>query len=114
MPLPVDARHAMNTFAAGYARPGGRDIHGAMADQDLNLLVALDALLTEGSVAGAARRRNLSASAVSRELADSVAEALARPPCTSATVSLRSVPRWRDACLPRTLEGPIRHECPAW
>jgi DNA-binding transcriptional LysR family regulator len=35
---------------------------------DLNLLVALDALLAEGSVTGAARRLNLSASAMSRTL----------------------------------------------
>jgi DNA-binding transcriptional LysR family regulator len=40
-----------------------------MADTDLNLLTALDALLAEGSVAGAARRLNLSASAMSRTLA---------------------------------------------
>jgi DNA-binding transcriptional LysR family regulator len=36
---------------------------------DLNLLVTLDALLAEGSVAGAARRVGLSASAMSRALA---------------------------------------------
>jgi len=36
---------------------------------DLNLLVALDALLAEGSVAGAARRLGLSSSAMSRTLA---------------------------------------------
>lgn len=36
---------------------------------DLNLLVTLDVLLTEGSVAGAARRLGLSASAMSRALA---------------------------------------------
>src|ERR1700749_1469394 len=35
---------------------------------DLNLLVALDALLGEGSVQGAARRMNLSAPAMSRTL----------------------------------------------
>jgi DNA-binding transcriptional LysR family regulator len=40
-----------------------------MAEPDLNLLVALDALLTDGSVAGAARRLGLSASAMSRTLA---------------------------------------------
>ncbi len=39
-----------------------------MATPDLNLLIALDALLTEGSVAGAARRMNLSAPAMSRTL----------------------------------------------
>ncbi|MBN3792757.1 LysR family transcriptional regulator [Burkholderia sp. Ac-20353] len=36
---------------------------------DLNLLIALDALLDEGSVAGAARRMNLSPPAMSRTLA---------------------------------------------
>src|ERR1700760_244780 len=40
-----------------------------MAHEDLNLLAALDALLAEGSVAGAARRLNLSESAMSRTLA---------------------------------------------
>lgn len=40
-----------------------------MAAIDLNLLTALDALLAEGSVVGAARRLNLSDSAMSRTLA---------------------------------------------
>jgi len=40
-----------------------------MNDIDLNLLPALDALLNEGSVTGAARRIGLSASAMSRTLA---------------------------------------------
>jgi DNA-binding transcriptional LysR family regulator len=40
-----------------------------MDDVDLNLLVALDALLAEGSVTGAARRLGLSSSAMSRTLA---------------------------------------------
>jgi DNA-binding transcriptional LysR family regulator len=40
-----------------------------MTMPDLNLLVTLDALLTEGSVAGAARRLKLSSSAMSRALA---------------------------------------------
>jgi DNA-binding transcriptional LysR family regulator len=40
-----------------------------MPDIDLNLLTALDALLTTGSVAGAARKLQLSASATSRTLA---------------------------------------------
>jgi DNA-binding transcriptional LysR family regulator len=40
-----------------------------MADIDLNLLTALDALLDETSVTGAARRLGLSASAMSRTLA---------------------------------------------
>lgn len=39
-----------------------------MTDPDFNLLIALDALLTTGSVAGAARRLGLSASAMSRTL----------------------------------------------
>jgi Bacterial regulatory helix-turn-helix protein, lysR family len=41
----------------------------AMTVVDLNLLTALDALLAEGSVVGAARRLGLSASAMSRTLA---------------------------------------------
>ena len=40
-----------------------------MPEVDLNLLIALDALLADGSVAGAARRLGLSASAMSRTLA---------------------------------------------
>jgi DNA-binding transcriptional LysR family regulator len=40
-----------------------------MNNVDLNLLTALDALLTEGSVTGAARRLGLSSSAMSRTLA---------------------------------------------
>ena len=40
-----------------------------MQDVDLNLLVALDALLAENSVTGAARRLGLSSSAMSRTLA---------------------------------------------
>src|SRR5450631_632324 len=40
-----------------------------MADIDLNLLTALDALLATGSLAGAARKLGLSASAMSRTLA---------------------------------------------
>ncbi len=39
-----------------------------MTEPDLNLLIALDALLAEVSVAGAARRLGLSASAMSRTL----------------------------------------------
>jgi DNA-binding transcriptional LysR family regulator len=39
-----------------------------MANLDLNLLTALDALLAEGSIVGAARRLGLSASAMSRAL----------------------------------------------
>jgi DNA-binding transcriptional LysR family regulator len=40
-----------------------------MSGEDLNLLTALDALLSEGSVVGAARRLGLSPSAMSRTLA---------------------------------------------
>ncbi|MFG6461222.1 LysR family transcriptional regulator [Roseateles sp. DXS20W] len=40
-----------------------------MSNPDLNLLLTLDALLAEGSVAGAARRLRLSPSAMSRSLA---------------------------------------------
>ena len=40
-----------------------------MSNPDFNLLVTLDAVLTEGSVAGAARRLRLSPSAMSRALA---------------------------------------------
>jgi DNA-binding transcriptional LysR family regulator len=40
-----------------------------MSPPDLNLLITLDALLAEGSVAGAARRLRLSPSAMSRALA---------------------------------------------
>src|SRR6185436_14662248 len=40
-----------------------------MQNPDLNLLVTLDVLLAEGSVAGAARRLRLSPSAMSRALA---------------------------------------------
>ena len=39
-----------------------------MSDPDFNLLLALDVLLSEASVAGAARRLNLSTSAMSRTL----------------------------------------------
>ncbi|HEY4163131.1 MAG TPA: LysR family transcriptional regulator, partial [Dongiaceae bacterium] len=39
-----------------------------MSEIDFNLLIALEALLAEGSVAGAARRLNLSESAMSRTL----------------------------------------------
>src|SRR3982750_4475176 len=42
---------------------------GAVAEIDFNLLIALDALLAEGTVVGAARRLGLSESAMSRTLA---------------------------------------------
>jgi DNA-binding transcriptional LysR family regulator len=43
-------------------------LRSGMSEPDLNLLIALDTLLTDGSVAGAARRLGLSASAMSRTL----------------------------------------------
>ncbi len=46
-----------------------RVMRADMDDVDLNLLPALDALITEGSVTGAARRLGLSVSAMSRTLA---------------------------------------------
>jgi DNA-binding transcriptional LysR family regulator len=51
--------------------PGRRRLcyRARMTMPDLNLLVTLDVLLTEGSVAGAARRLKLSPSAMSRALA---------------------------------------------
>src|SRR5262245_51278192 len=47
----------------------GRMLGSAMAEIDFNLLTALEALLAEGTVAGAARRLGLSESAMSRTLA---------------------------------------------
>ena len=43
-------------------------LRSGMHEADLNLLIALDVLLADGSVAGAARRLGLSASAMSRTL----------------------------------------------
>jgi DNA-binding transcriptional LysR family regulator len=60
------ASAALCTCAERHVRVGFR---APMADIDLNLLTALDVLLAEGSVAGAARRLGLSASAMSRTLA---------------------------------------------
>jgi len=59
----LHAVHSRRTRASDYVTFLG------MAAVDLNLLTALDALLAEGSVAGAARRLGLSASAMSRTLA---------------------------------------------
>jgi DNA-binding transcriptional LysR family regulator len=47
----------------------GRMLRWGMAEIDFNLLTALEALLAEGTVAGAARRLGLSESAMSRTLA---------------------------------------------
>jgi DNA-binding transcriptional LysR family regulator len=59
-----DAADAIDTCTKRYAKIQAP----AMPDIDLNLLTALDVLLTEGSVAGAARVLGLSASAMSRTL----------------------------------------------
>jgi DNA-binding transcriptional LysR family regulator len=62
------ARDAMRPCVKRHARPAPW-YTGAMADLDLNLLATLDVLLSEGSVAKAARRLQLSPSAMSRALA---------------------------------------------
>ncbi|BCD87190.1 transcriptional regulator [Pseudomonas solani] len=59
---------------------------------DLNLLVALDVLLDEGSVAGAARRMHLSAPAMSRTLAR-IREAVGDPILVRAGRGLVPTPR---------------------
>ena len=48
--------------------PKSAVLASGMSEPDLNLLIALDALLDDGSVIGAARRLGLSASAMSRTL----------------------------------------------
>jgi DNA-binding transcriptional LysR family regulator len=65
------APDAMTPCVRRHAGIGGVRLcyRARMTMPDLNLLVTLDALLTEGSVAGAARRLKLSASAMSRALA---------------------------------------------
>lgn len=66
-----------------------------MARPDLNLLVTLDVLLAEGSVAGAARRLRLSPSAMSRALAR-LREATGDPLLVRAGRDLVSTPRARE------------------
>ncbi|GLI23753.1 DNA-binding transcriptional LysR family regulator [Xanthobacter flavus] len=51
------------------AKPTLRQVSRHAPPLDMNLLVTLDALLSEGSVVGAAQRLNLSAPAMSRQLA---------------------------------------------
>jgi DNA-binding transcriptional LysR family regulator len=63
-----------------------------MARPDLNLLVTLDVLLAEGSVAGAARRLRLSPSAMSRALAR-LREAMGDPLLVRAGRALVPTPR---------------------
>jgi DNA-binding transcriptional LysR family regulator len=70
---------------------------------DLNLLITLDVLLTEGSVAGAARRLNLSPSAMSRALAR-LREVTGDPLLVRAGRGLVSTPR---AIELRNLVGPL-------
>jgi DNA-binding transcriptional LysR family regulator len=60
--------HRLHNAVACNAIPASIKLHVDMDDVDLNLLLALDALLAEGSVTGAARRLGLSASAMSRTL----------------------------------------------
>src|SRR3954464_8135408 len=57
----IRARNAMSRSGSCYT--------GTMTGLDLNLLATLDVLLSEGSVANAARRLQLSPSAMSRALA---------------------------------------------
>ena len=61
--------HRLHNAVAPNAMLASIDPCADMNDVDLNLLLALDALLAEGSVTGAARRLGLSASAMSRTLA---------------------------------------------
>jgi DNA-binding transcriptional LysR family regulator len=63
-----------------------------MQDLDLNLLMTLDALLLEGSVTGAARRMNLSTSAMSRALIR-VREMIGDPVLVRAGGRLEPTPR---------------------
>jgi len=62
------ARNAMHSCTQRHVRVASW-YTGAMTGLDLNLLATLDVLLSEGSVAKAARRLQLSASAMSRALA---------------------------------------------
>jgi len=61
--------HALHIIRAFDAMSRSSSVRPNMANADLNLLVPLDVLLTEGSVARAARRLRLSPSAMSRALA---------------------------------------------
>jgi DNA-binding transcriptional LysR family regulator len=80
-----------------------------MSDPDLNLLLTLDALLTEGSVAGAARRLRLSPSAMSRSLAR-LREATGDPLLVRAGRGLVASPR---AIELRERIGPLVQEAQA-
>lgn len=80
-----------------------------MSDPDLNLLLTLDALLAEGSVAGAARRLRLSPSAMSRSLAR-LREATGDPLLVRAGRGLVASPRALDL---RERIGPLVQEAQA-
>lgn len=80
-----------------------------MPDPDLNLLLTLDALLAEGSVAGAARRLRLSPSAMSRSLAR-LREATGDPLLVRAGRGLVPSPR---ALALRERIGPLVQEAQA-
>ncbi len=77
-----------------------------MADPDLNLLVTLGVLLEEGSVAGAARRLRLSASAMSRALSR-LRETVSDPLLVRSGRGLVPTPR---AVELRTRVGPLVQE----
>lgn len=80
-----------------------------MSDPDLNLLLTLDALLIEGSVAGAARRLRLSPSAMSRSLAR-LREATGDPLLVRAGRGLVPSPRALEL---RERVGPLLQEAQA-
>lgn len=80
-----------------------------MSDPDLNLLLTLDALLAEGSVAGAARRLRLSPSAMSRSLAR-LREATGDPLLVRAGRGLVPSPRAQEL---RDRIGPLVQEAQA-
>ncbi|CAL4865775.1 Nodulation protein D 2 [Asticcacaulis sp. MM231] len=79
-----------------------------MADLDLNLLVALDALLSERSVTAAARKLNLSTSAMSRQLSR-LREAMGDPVLVPAGRAMVPTPRAEAvASQVRALNAEIR------
>jgi DNA-binding transcriptional LysR family regulator len=80
-----------------------------MTSPDLNLLFALDALLTEGSVAGAARRLRLSPSAMSRTLAR-LRDATGDPLLVRAGRGLVATPRAEEL---RQQVGPVAEHAEA-
>jgi DNA-binding transcriptional LysR family regulator len=85
-----------------------------MANPDLNLLITLDVLLDEGSVAGAARRLRLSPSAMSRALAR-LRSTLGDPLLVRAGRGLVPTPRAIELRkrVGRTVEDAVALLCPA-